>query len=71
MKQETNLIAELNKKYSYAEIAQRIQDATGRRYHPEHIGNVRRGFRALSDSLIYNLLRAFPECENFFDSTRD
>jgi hypothetical protein len=61
MKSEQNPVTELNKQYTYAQIAQRIYQTTGRRYSEGHIGNVARGSKVLSDSLMYNLTRTFPE----------
>lgn len=56
-----NIVRELSQAHSYAEIAQRIKVTTGRHYSAGHIGNVARGFRAVSDSLRYNLMQAYPE----------
>ena len=56
-----NIVNQINEQYTYAEIARRIKSTTGRNYHPQHIGNVARGFRAVSDGLMFNLTRAFPE----------
>jgi hypothetical protein len=56
-----NIVREIHKKYSYSDISRRIFEATGRTYSPDHLGNVARGSKALSDKLLYNLLRAFPE----------
>jgi hypothetical protein len=56
-----NLVVQLSQKYSYPQIVERIRATTGRRYSVGHIGNVARGSQRMSDSLEYNLLRAFPE----------
>lgn len=55
-----NLLRQLHKKYTYREIAERINEATGASYNHHSIGNVTRGFRPLSDKLLYRLMRAFP-----------
>ena len=56
-----NIVAEINKVYTYAQIARRIEVITGRNYSEGHIGNVARGTSAINDRLMYNLERAFPE----------
>jgi hypothetical protein len=55
------LIKELNRMYTYAEIASRILARTGRRYNPNHLANVANGSRPLTDGLRYNLMQAFPD----------
>jgi hypothetical protein len=61
-----NIIKMISKRYTYREIAQQIKQTTGRDYNHLHIGNVARGSRAMSDSLKYHILLAFPE---FFTPT--
>lgn len=65
-----NLLKKLHRKYTYKEIAERVNAANNTHYNHHSIGNVARGFRPLSDKLLYRLIKAFPEEKILSDSLR-
>lgn len=56
-----NIVEKLNEQYTYSQIAQRIQQTTGRCYSVGHLGNIARGSAPMNDKLMFNLMRSFPE----------
>lgn len=48
---------------SYRQIAEDIRKTTGREYSYRYLGNVARGTVPVTDGLMYNLTRTYP---NFF-----
>ena len=56
-----NIVSDLNQQYTYAEIAERIRQKTGRGYHKNYLSNVSNGLKPVSDSLRYNLMQTFPD----------